>query len=739
MEAAVKSRQERFSWPQRIALRSTCWRSERLQACEKGNRGLLPLTVYGSLYAFGTSKSAETCSWFCIGRSPLKGSAMNQLWLAIRVVRSLALAVAIVCVGMASTVLAQNADLSVSKSGSAIIVADTDVDYTVSVSNFSGQSSSGTNTLTDSFPAQLTFVSATLPDGWTCTTPPVAGPNSITCSSTNAIQDESSVIFTFTFHVAPGLSNGTQVTNSANISHEGSDPNSMNNGSSFTSTVGEAPPAPLEAGEVLISEFRLSGPGGANDDFIELYCNRNTDCDISGTSLRGYDPTQQSDFSLTFSGQTIIPARHYLLVADSRGYTLDNYGFPDFDVALMQPPEPEPPFYFYDNEGLQLIGSDEPTIIDSVGFAGGGNEIQYVEGAGLQRASSRPLDQYAYVRKRTMATNGLPQDTNINANDFVLVSVTGNPHPGITNPPVLGAPGPQGVFSPISFTNTQLTGTLTDPTKFKEEDPNRVRDGQGNSGTLSLRRRFTNNTPFNGFLYVAFRVIETSTLNSPNNLGEPQADLRLISSSGTSAVVPSRGGPVTIFGTVLEYDALCSCAEPQQPNGGGLNSTVYVDAGEGSEGVPSTFDAQFMFKVITAGAYRFYVYAEAIPSDIFDRSTAELTSSPGGTGAARVRSKKTTPRKFASAKRSQLAVTTKQTQRTPVLRPMTGTSATPVTSPATPPLTRLSAPRVIIINRGIAEGEKKPRKKTRVRRKSSAALKKKAEEKFAVAAEKPQN
>lgn len=664
---------------------------------------------------------------------------MNQVWPAILVVRSLVLAVAMVCVGMASTVLAQNADLSVSKSGPATIVADTDAEYTVAVSNFSGQTSTPTNTVTDTFPGELTFVSATAPAGWTCTTPPVAGPNTITCTSENAIPDESSVIFTFTFHVAPGLSNGTQVTNSASISHEGLDPNSMNDDTSFMSTVGTAPPAPLTAGAVLISEFRLSGPGGAEDDYIELYCNRDTDCDIIGTSLRGYDPTQQGDFSLTFPDQTIIPARHYLLVADSGGYTLVDYGFPDFDVALMQPPSPEPPFSFYDNEGIQLIGADEPIIIDSVGFAGGGNEIQYVEGAGLPRASSRPADQYAYVRKRTMGTLGLPQDTNDNANDFVLVSVTGDLHAGIINPPVLGAPGPQGLSSPLSLTNAQLTAALTDPTKSKEEDPNRVRVGTGNSGTLSLRRSFTNNSPFDGFFYIAFRVIETSTLNSPNTLGAPQADLRLISSSGTSAAVPSRGGTIPIFGTVLEHDNICGCPEPKQPNGGGLNSTVYVDPGEGSEGFPSTFDAQFLFNVNKAGAYRFYVYAEALPYDIFDRSMAELTSSPARTGVSRVRSKTSTPRKFASAKRPQLAVSKKETLRTPVLTPMTGARATPATSPATPALTRLSAPRVIIINRGIAEGEKKPRKKTRVRRKNSAALKKKAEEKFAVAAEKPQN
>ncbi|MGZ5436132.1 MAG: lamin tail domain-containing protein [Pyrinomonadaceae bacterium] len=665
---------------------------------------------------------------------------MNQVWLAIRVVRSLALAVAIVCVGMASTVLAQNADLSVSKSGPATIPADTDAEYTVTVSNFSGQTSTSTNTLTDTFPAELTFVSAVIPDGWTCTTPPVAGPNSITCTSTDAIQDGSSPSFSFIFHVAPGLSNGTQVTNSASISHEGSDPNSMNDGTSFTSTVGTPPPAPLTAGEVLISEFRLSGPGGSEDDYIELYCNRDTDCDISGMSLRGYDPVNAGDFSMTFPSETVIPARQYFLVADSRGYSLSSYGAPNIDVALSQPPTsdpPSPPFYFHDNEGLQLIGASEPTVIDSVGFTGGGNEIQYVEGAGLQRASSRPADQYAYVRKRTIATNGLPQDTNDNGNDFVLVSVTGDFHPGITNPPVLGAPGPQGLSSAISFTNAQLTGALTDPTKPKEEDPNRVRVGEGNSGTLSLRRSFTNNSPFDDFSYISFRVIETSTLNSPNTLGDPQADLRLITSSGTSAEVPSRGGTIPIFGTVLEYDDLCGCPEPQQPNGGGLNSTVYVDPGE-REGFPSTFDAQFLFNVNKAGFYRFYVYAEAIPYSISDRSTAELTSSPGRTSASRVRSKTTTPRKFASAKRPQLAAT-KQTQRTPVLTPMTGARATPVTSPATLPPTRLVTPRVIIINRYKAEGEKKPRKKTRVRRKNSAALKQKAEEKFAVAAEKPQN
>jgi uncharacterized repeat protein (TIGR01451 family) len=654
---------------------------------------------------------------------------MNQLWLAIRVVRSLALAVAIVCMGMASTVLAQNADLSVSKSGPATIVADTDVEYTVFVSNFSGQTSTPTNTLTDSFPAELTFVSAILPDGWTCTEPPVAGPNSITCTSANTIPDESAIIFTFTFHVASDLSNGTQITNSANISHAGSDANSENNNTSFTSVVGTPPPPPLVAREVLISEFRLSGPGGSEDDYIELYCNRNTDCNISGISLRGYDPVNQGDFSMTFPPETVIPARQYFLVGDSRGYSLLSYGAPNIDVALSQPEEPDPPFYFHDNEGLQLIGSDEPTVIDSVGFTGGGNEDQYVEGTGLQRASSRPADQYAYVRKRTMATNGLPQDTNNNAEDFVLLSVTGTAHAGISALPVLGAPGPQGLTSPLTYSNSQVTGALVDPTKSKDDDPNRVRVGSGDSGTLSIRRSFTNNTGIT-LDYLGFRVIETTTLNSPTVLDD-QAQLRLISSLDTTAEVPSRGGTIPILGTILEYDGLCPCPEPQQPNGGGLNSSVFTNFSE--EGIMqpnATVDVQFLMNVVKSGSYKIYVYVEAGNERGF--------IVPSAPSASKARSAPTTPGKFVNVHRVSSA-TSQQKQRTPVLTPVTTTAATSANVPSPHPIMNATAPRLVIINRGIGEGEKKPRKKTRVRRKNSAALQKKAEEKFAVAAEKSQN
>lgn len=661
---------------------------------------------------------------------------MNSILMACRRMGVLVASLSVVLLSFVASASAQ--DIAVTKSTvQTIVAADSDVTYEVTISNSSG--STGPTTLTDAVPANMTFVSATVPDGWNCSLPAVGSSGTISCTFATDLPDESVFIFTFVFHVAPGTPNETIITNTATISNE-ADNNSSNDSSSVMVTVGEPPPPPpppLATKDVLISEFRLSGPGGSEDDFIELYCNRDADCDISGAFLRAYDPVNASDFALTFPPQTIIPARHFLLVVDTRGYTLWSYAFPDIDVAGSQPPEPEPPFYLYDNQGIQLVSAGDPMVIDSVGFTGGGNDFLYVEGTGLEPASSRPADQYAYVRRRTLETNGLPQDTDNNLADFVLVSVTGAQHAGITAPPVLGAPGPKGLSSPLTYSNAQVPGLLVDPTKSKDADPNRVRVGTGNSGTMSIRRSFTNNTN-DSFNYLAFRVIEITTLNSTSAFGGEAAQLRLVSSQSTSANVPSRGGEVIINGTILEYDPNCLCLEPQQPNGGGLNSTVFTEGSEFFMEPGNTVDVQFLLNVIKSGFYRFYVYVEAGPvRGGIPTAPFEVNGVP-----SRVRSKSTTTRNFISAKRLPAGAIKAPKPQTPVIRPITTTSPGGLTAPVRNTPTPVSvgnarAPRVIIINRGTADGEKKPRKKTRVRRKSSAALKKKAEEIFA--AEKPQN
>lgn len=377
---------------------------------------------------------------------------------------------------------------------------------------------------------------------------------------------------------------------------------------------------PVGPGDVLISEFRLSGPGGDSDEYIEFYCNRDTDCDLSGYNIGSFNPSF-GDFINAFPAGSVIRARQFMLVGDDFGYSLSSYA--SLDLVFSFGGEAD---FFIDNQGLQLTTPDESTVIDSVGFIGGGGLISYIEGTGLQQATgARPADQYAYVRKQGTATNGIPQDTNNNANDFVLVSVTGAAHPGITNPPVLGAPGPQGALSPTVFTQAAITDSLVEPGQPSSAPPNRVRTGSGNSGTLSIRRSFTNNTD-EAITYLAFRVVDITTLNSPNVAGaQQQAQLRLVTSGDAETFTNSQGRTVVIHGTLLEFD---DGTEPNQPNGGGLNSSAQVDVGTIAPG--ETVDVQCLFNVVQSGYFRFFVVIEGVTSTPVIESPALIGAPANG-------------------------------------------------------------------------------------------------------------
>jgi hypothetical protein len=88
-------------------------------------------------------------------------------------------------------------------------------------------------------------------------------------------------------------------------------------------------PAPT-AGQVIISELRLRGPAGVEDEFIELY--NNTDSQIvvrAADSSNGWSVVlsagQVTGPVFTIPNGTIIPARGHLLGANEDGYSLCNY------------------------------------------------------------------------------------------------------------------------------------------------------------------------------------------------------------------------------------------------------------------------------------------------------------------------------------------------------------------------------------------------------------------------------
>jgi hypothetical protein len=200
--------------------------------------------------------------------------------------------------------------------------------------------------------------------------------------------------------------------------------------------------------------------------------------------------------------------------------------------------------------------------------------------------------------------SGVPQDTNNNASDFVLVSTDGNVG-ALTA--VLGAPGPENLASPVQR-NAAFKASLIDPGAASTAHPNRSRNGPATGpnaafGTITFRRRFTNSTGVS-VTRLRFRIVNVTAGIAPAGT----ADLRALS-SGSVTVTLSSGSSLFVQGTTLE-------TPPAQPNGGGLNSTL--SAGTVTSMTPiangGAVDLQFVLGVQQEGTFSFLVNVEALPA-----------------------------------------------------------------------------------------------------------------------------
>lgn len=353
---------------------------------------------------------------------------------------------------------------------------------------------------------------------------------------------------------------------------------------------------------VLISEFRLRGPNGSNDEYIELYNNSDQPIGVctadnsSGWSLVTSDGVTR----FVVPAGTIISARaHYL--ATGGGYSLGAYGGStngNIGIAVDIP----------DNTGLALFNSANAANftlanrLDAVGFTASGT--LYREGAGLSLLGAN-TGQYSLFRK---LNTDIPQDTGDNAADIVFVATDAGNYGGILA--ILGAPGPENLLSPIQRT-VSLPVTMLDPAVGASVAPNRVRDTaavgpNAAAGTMSLRRTITNNTG-KTVTQLRFRVIDITTLNSPGyTAGGAQADMRVMSSSDFTATL-SNGQQVLVRGTTLE-------SPPLQSMGGGLNSTLAVGVVSLSQPLApgQTINFQWLLGVQQSGSFRFFVSVEAV-------------------------------------------------------------------------------------------------------------------------------
>jgi hypothetical protein len=365
----------------------------------------------------------------------------------------------------------------------------------------------------------------------------------------------------------------------------------------ITVNPGCMPPAGM-----IISEFRLRGPNGSHDEYIELYNNTDsaiTICTADGSA--GWALVSSDGITrFVLAAGTVFPARsHYLAVA--AGYSLSGYGgsTPGDLSYISDIPE---------NSGLALFNTANASNFtlanrfDAVGFTSSAS--LYREGAGLALLGAN-TGEYCFLRK---LNTGTPQDTGDNPTDVTFVAADAGVYGSLVA--ILGGPGPENRFSPITR-NATLSVTVIDPAVAASVAPNRVRDTtaigpNAAAGTLSIRRTVTNNTGAN-VTRLRFRITDITTLNTPGYTpGGSQADMRVLSSTDFTATITG-GQQVLVRGTTLET--------PPAQSMGGLLSSLSVGVVSLSQPLApgQSIRVQFLLGVQQTGSFRFFFNIEALP------------------------------------------------------------------------------------------------------------------------------
>jgi predicted extracellular nuclease len=164
---------------------------------------------------------------------------------------------------------------------------------------------------------------------------------------------------------------------------------------------------PLQAADLSITQFRVRGPGGGNDEFVEVQNTGTAVLDVSGYKLNASNASGTTGTRLTFPAGTSVAPGCFLLLANGASSGYSGSVAPDLKYATG----------ITDDGGLALLNASG-AIVDQVGLSTGS---AYKQGTPLVSLGSANADQ-GYGRKVNGA--GLPQNTGDNAADWVKVAPT---------------------------------------------------------------------------------------------------------------------------------------------------------------------------------------------------------------------------------------------------------------------------------------------------------------------------
>jgi uncharacterized protein (TIGR03437 family) len=227
-------------------------------------------------------------------------------------------------------------------------------------------------------------------------------------------------------------------------------------------------PTPQLSAQIVISEFRTRGPGGASDEFVELYNRSGSSVDLSAWKLKGSSGSGTITNRLTFPAGTIIESRRHLLLANGNGYS----GAVTPDLTFTNG---------FANDGGVALSLPDDFVVDQVGLSAGS---AFREGVQLTPLAGDVNQSY---ERKPGGEFGSTQDTNDNISDFRLLTPSDpqnlsspptpdpspSPTPGPTPTPMpTPTPTPQPSPSPTpSVTPTPLPSPSVSPTPTPAPTP----------------------------------------------------------------------------------------------------------------------------------------------------------------------------------------------------------------------------------------------------------------------------
>ena len=383
-------------------------------------------------------------------------------------------------------------------------------------------------------------------------------------------------------------------------------------------------PSPAKDKNLLINEFRLRGPQGPRDEFVELY--NPTDSAVVVETSDGSDgwALATSDGATTIAlavvpWGTVIPARGHFLIADNPDaaddpttvYSLNGYAGKSDPASLIRGADSDTGFSvdIPDGNGLAMFKSSTTSNFtgsfesDAAGPSSLPAGSIFKKGMGY---GSLPSSDIEYSMLRDTSLTGLPQNTNNNRTDFLFVDTAAT---FTAAGQALGAPGPENLDAPVRLaTPVNLASRRLDTGAVLAAVPNRQRDfadtGSNKTfGTLAFRRTFTNNSALT-LVGLRFRLTDATAAPVPSGV----ADLRLLSASDEPSVPVSGGGTVSVQGVTLQQPAT-------QLVGGGFNSSgraAITPASALTSG--ASVNVRLLFGVAQKGSYHVCIEAETAPA-----------------------------------------------------------------------------------------------------------------------------